>query len=97
MAATYWLFVVLIVGFLAIGSRLESLAALVEEMKQEISALRRERSKDKEQIEHLGYPGYYEPPVKDTSLEPSLPRPSAFIRAMRWSGNCVGRLLRRAS
>jgi len=58
MEATYWLFFVLIAGFLAIGSRLESLASVVDEMKQEISAIRRELAKDKERIDHLGYPGY---------------------------------------
>lgn len=97
MVASYWLFVVLIAGFLGMNRGLGRLASLLEEIRHELSGIRRELTKDKERIDHLGYPGYYDPPVKDTSLEPPLPRPNAFIRAMRWSGDCVGRLLRRAS
>jgi hypothetical protein len=96
MGATYWLFVVLIVGFLAMDSRLGRLANLLEEMRHEISAIRSELTKDKERIRDLGYPGYYDPPARAISPEPPPPRADAFIRGMRSSGYYVGRLLRRA-
>jgi len=97
MEMTYWLFAILIVGFLVIGSHLDRVISSLEEIRQELRTIRRELTKDKERIDHLGYPGYYDPPVTATSPEPLPPQPNAFIRAMRWSGNHVGRLLRRAS
>ena len=93
---TIFLFIVLIAGFLAMDSRLGRLASLLEEIRHELSAIRRELTRDKERSGDLGYPGYYHPPVRATNPGPPPPRPSAFIRGMRSSGHYLGRLLRRA-
>ncbi len=92
---TYWLFAVLIAGFLVMNSGFDHVINSLEEIRQELRAIRRELTKDKERIDHLGYPGYYEPPVTPPSPEPPLPSPNAFIRAMRRTGDYVGRLIRR--